>query len=69
MDILNVEELFHYEITSKKLILGANISMTSAMELFQRISKENKNYQYLKKLADHIDLIANVPVRNVRISI
>ena len=45
------------------------MSLTEAMDIFNRISKENVRYKYTKALADHIDLIANVPVRNVSTSV
>jgi hypothetical protein len=51
--------------TQPKLILGANMSLTEAMALFYSISEDNPRYKYTRVLADHIDLIANVPVRNV----
>ncbi|KAF2906096.1 hypothetical protein ILUMI_00078 [Ignelater luminosus] len=40
------------------------MSLTDAMALFYQLSKENSKFSYLEKLGDHIDLIANVPVRN-----
>ncbi|XP_069694441.1 xanthine dehydrogenase-like isoform X2 [Periplaneta americana] len=50
--------------THPNLILGGNVSLTEAMNLFYKLSEENPDYKYTKVLADHIDLIANVPVRN-----
>jgi hypothetical protein len=51
--------------TEPNLVLGGNMSLTEAMDTFNRISKEYASYRYTKILADHIDMIANVPVRNV----
>lgn len=51
--------------TQPNLILGANMSLTEAMALFYSLSEDNPRYKYTRVLADHIDLIANVPVRNV----
>lgn len=65
IDIADVDELISYQIENDHLVLGANMTLTEAMDLFDRISQENKNFIYLKKLKSHIDLIANVPVRNV----
>lgn len=65
IDITSVRELMDYKLTDDKLILGANMSLTATMELFYKLSAENPKFKYLSKLADHIDLIANVPVRNV----
>jgi hypothetical protein len=67
IDVGDVAEL--KSLTTKpNLVLGANMSLTEAMDTFNRISKENVRYKYTKALADHIDLIANVPVRNVSTS-
>jgi CO/xanthine dehydrogenase FAD-binding subunit len=64
IDVGDVAEL--KSLTTKpNLVLGANMSLTEAMDTFNSISKENARYKYIKALADHIDLIANVPVRNV----
>lgn len=62
---MNVSELLNHEITNNELIIGANISLTEAMNIFNKLSEEKKKFKYLRKLAHHIDLIANVPVRNV----
>jgi hypothetical protein len=51
--------------TRPNVILGGNTSLTEAMALFHSLSEDNPRYQYTRVLADHIDLIANVPVRNV----
>ncbi|KAK9891879.1 hypothetical protein WA026_017364 [Henosepilachna vigintioctopunctata] len=40
------------------------MSLTSTMKLFYEISETKKGFAYMKTMADHIDLIANVPVRN-----
>lgn len=42
------------------------MSLTETMNLFYELAGKNPKFSYLKKLADHIDVIANVPVRNVR---
>jgi xanthine dehydrogenase/oxidase len=51
--------------TQPNLTLGGNVSLTEAMALFYSLSEDNPRYKYMRVLADHIDLIANVPVRNV----
>lgn len=68
IDVGDVAEL--KSVTTKpNLVLGGNTSLTEAMDTFYRISAENAGYKYAKVLADHIDLIANVPVRNVSTSL
>ncbi|XP_073980913.1 xanthine dehydrogenase-like isoform X2 [Rhodnius prolixus] len=66
IDINGIPELHGHEINSGGIVLGANINLTEAMELFSKLSQEQPaKFAYCKTLADHIDLIANVPVRNV----
>ncbi|KAK9512029.1 hypothetical protein O3M35_000556 [Rhynocoris fuscipes] len=65
IDINGIPELHGYEVKADGIILGANINLTEAMELFYRLAKEQPAiYAYCKTLGDHIDLVANVPVRN-----
>lgn len=65
IDISEVAELVTHQIKEDKLILGANMTLTSTMNLFYQLSESNHKFAYLKKVADHIDLIAHVPVRNI----
>ncbi|KAL1140403.1 hypothetical protein AAG570_000335 [Ranatra chinensis] len=66
IDINGVSELHGFESKSDVIELGANINLTEAMNLFYDIAKAQPlKYEYCKTLADHIDLIANVPVRNI----
>uniref|UniRef100_A0A0A1WXK0 Aldehyde oxidase 2 n=1 Tax=Zeugodacus cucurbitae TaxID=28588 RepID=A0A0A1WXK0_ZEUCU len=62
-DIHAVPELKQHSITNDKLTLGANISLTEAMEIFQRAAL-NPGFEYCQQLREHFDLIANLPVRN-----
>nr|CAD7570666.1 unnamed protein product [Timema californicum] len=62
IDITGIKELRAIS-TEPTLVLGGSVSLTEAMELFYDLS-EKTQYAYTKVLADHIDLIANVPVRN-----
>uniref|UniRef100_A0A0K8S633 Xanthine dehydrogenase n=2 Tax=Lygus hesperus TaxID=30085 RepID=A0A0K8S633_LYGHE len=66
IDLNGVGELATTSVSSNSLVLGANVSLTEAMEMFRKVSKDRPSaYGYCDVLADHIDLIANVPVRNV----
>ncbi|KAL0109815.1 hypothetical protein PUN28_013466 [Cardiocondyla obscurior] len=64
IDINSIPELRRIEKTNESLTLGGNISLTVAMETFQKYSSE-AGFKYLRHLAHHIDLIASVPVRNI----
>lgn len=46
--------------------LGGNMTLSEVIELFLKISSENPlMFGYLEVLADHIDLVAHISVRNV----
>ncbi|XP_049819047.1 uncharacterized protein LOC109599933 isoform X2 [Aethina tumida] len=65
IDVTSVLELISWKLVDNTLILGGNISLNETIRIFQNVSKQNSKLLYLGKLADHIDLIANVPVRNI----
>ncbi|XP_043496073.1 indole-3-acetaldehyde oxidase-like [Polistes fuscatus] len=64
IDINDIPDLRRIEKTENSLILGSNVSLTVAMNTFEKYSKDD-GFQYLRHLAHHIDLIASVPVRNI----
>ncbi|EZA57182.1 Xanthine dehydrogenase [Ooceraea biroi] len=64
IDINDIPDLRRIEKTNDSLTLGGGISLTVAMETFQKYSSE-AGFKYLQHLAHHIDLIASVPVRNM----
>lgn len=64
IDISGVEDLRSHSISASELVLGANVSLTETMEILTKASNQI-GFEYCKHLVDHIDLIANVPVRNV----
>ncbi|XP_024217422.1 uncharacterized protein [Halyomorpha halys] len=63
IDLNLVPELKDYKVTSRQLELGANMSLSETILLFLSISKR-KNFEYLKLFANHIELVANIPIRN-----
>ncbi|RZC34943.1 indole-3-acetaldehyde oxidase-like, partial [Asbolus verrucosus] len=65
VDITSIEELITYKVENDFLIMGANMSLTEAMTLFDKLAEKYEKLTYLKRLSSHIDLIANVPVRNL----
>jgi len=64
IDVQGVEELHQHSSEGQQLKLGANLSLTQTMEIIRTTSKQ-PGFEYLDVLWNHIDLIANVPVRNV----
>lgn len=68
IDVSGLEELYQHSSDSQQLKLGANMSLTQTMEILQSTSKQ-PGFEYLEVLWNHIDLVANVPVRNVSLPI
>lgn len=64
IDISSVRELKGY-IMDVNLILGAGVTLTEAMEIFEKLSSESEDFAYLKEFCNHLDLVAHIPVRNV----
>ncbi|XP_055856280.1 uncharacterized protein LOC129919435 [Episyrphus balteatus] len=61
---VNLTNLKTYRIEEDCLTMGANLSLTETMEIFQKAAKL-PGFEYCQELYDHFDLIANVPVRNM----
>ncbi|XP_075210160.1 xanthine dehydrogenase-like [Lycorma delicatula] len=65
IDVTGVPELHSRDVIDNSLKLGANVSLTDAMKFFYEVAKtKNTYFGYAKVLADHIDLVAHIPVRN-----
>lgn len=64
IDINAIPDLKKHDLSSDKLTLGANLSLTEAMEILSGAAKQ-PGFEYCQQLWHHFDLIANVPVRNV----
>ncbi|RZF35328.1 hypothetical protein LSTR_LSTR003768 [Laodelphax striatellus] len=65
IDITKVSELRKISVTGV-LELGANLTLTETLNLFLSIPKQRPaEFGYTSVLADHINKIANVPVRNL----
>lgn len=64
ININAIADLKKHDLSKDKLTLGANLSLTEAMEIFTEAAKQ-PGFEYCQQLWQHFDLIANVPVRNV----
>lgn len=64
IDIAPVLELKTHFI-DQNLVLGAATTLTDTIDLFYKLSKTNEEFSYLAKLAEHLELVAHIPVRNV----
>lgn len=67
LDITDVAELATQQLYNETLMLGANTTLANAIKVFHETAKNDKKFAYLTKIAHHISLIANTPVRNVSI--
>ncbi|KYN05924.1 PREDICTED: xanthine dehydrogenase/oxidase-like [Cyphomyrmex costatus] len=64
IDINNIPDMSNITKTDSTLVLGGNVTLTMALQTFQKYSTET-GFKYLEQLAEHIEMIANVPVRNI----
>ncbi|XP_062544108.1 aldehyde oxidase 1-like [Armigeres subalbatus] len=63
IDVNSIDEL-RYHSLANNLVIGAGVSLTELMDILSTAAKENDKFAYCSELVNHIDLIANVPVRN-----
>lgn len=64
IDVNGVPELRSHALDENtELRIGANVNLTETMEILRR-SAGTAGFEYCERLRKHIDLIANVPVRN-----
>ncbi|XP_037042497.1 xanthine dehydrogenase-like [Bradysia coprophila] len=64
IDINDVSDLRGHKIVDNELVIGATNSLTDTIKIFESVS-QTPGFEYCSTLAQHIDLIANVPVRNI----
>lgn len=66
IDINSVAFLKSYSFYSGHLYVGANTTLTDAIELFKKVAVENFSFfRYTQELALHLEKVANTSVRNV----
>ncbi|RZF32561.1 hypothetical protein LSTR_LSTR006556 [Laodelphax striatellus] len=66
IDIKGVWELTTCTFSDNSLSLGANSTLTNTMHFLKAVSKSHSNhFAYAEQMANHIDLIASVPIRNI----
>lgn len=64
IDISGVKSLKSWEI-DQNLVLGANVSLEDAINIFKEVSESRTEFAYLTEFVKHVELIANTPVRKV----
>lgn len=65
INIANTTELVEYKMNFDFIEVGAGFTLTDCIRLFSEIAEKYAKFSYLHKVVDHINLITNVPVRNV----
>lgn len=65
IDINGVSELHKISSRRNKLTIGANVSLSETMDVLKKVAADKFEFVYLKEIAKHLDLVANVGVRNV----
>lgn len=64
IDVRALAELRGYSLADKDLTLGGNLSLTETMDICRKL-EQTPGFEYLAQVWQHLDWIANVPVRNV----
>jgi len=64
IDINDIPDLHKISKSDFGLVLGGNITLTTVLETFQKYSNDT-GFKYLNHLAQHVEIIANVSVRNI----
>lgn len=65
IDVSSVPEL-HLQSVSNEITLGGNVSLTQTIDIMNNVATK-PGFEYCRYIAEHIDRVANVPVRNVGI--
>lgn len=68
IDINGIHELRTHSIADEELIIGGAVNLSETMDILREASKK-PGFEYCIHLMKHIDLVANVGVRNVRYNI
>ncbi|XP_053684269.1 uncharacterized protein LOC128734228 [Sabethes cyaneus] len=64
IDISSVSELKSHSITNTALIIGSGVSLTELIEILNEAATQQSDFSYCADLSRHVELIANIPVRN-----
>ncbi|XP_008544021.1 uncharacterized protein LOC103568824 isoform X1 [Microplitis demolitor] len=64
LDLNDVTDLHRVEKNDKSLTFGGNCTLTVAKNTFKKYSKD-PGFQHLQHMANHVDVIASVAIRNI----
>nr|XP_022914971.1 xanthine dehydrogenase/oxidase-like [Onthophagus taurus] len=65
IEIAGAKDLRSNTISESLVTIGAGTSLNELKTIFRTTSQLHKSFSYLDVLADHIDLIASEPIRNI----
>nr|CAD7203740.1 unnamed protein product [Timema douglasi] len=64
IDIQDVGEL-KIKSSQQEVFVGGNLSLSEITKFLYERSEQNEKFSYMRQIADHLKLVANVPVRNI----
>ena len=64
VDTTGVEDLYTVTVENP-VILGANVSLSRCIQVFEEAAREFAGHRHLQQIANHWKYVANVGVRNV----
>lgn len=65
IDISSVADLHGYTLDTNKLVIGANTTITEAIEAFYSVAERDDGFKHLQKCAEHLKQVASVPINNL----
>lgn len=60
-------DLHKWSIRRSRLAIGANTSLNDTIDILTKVAADKEDFAYCKEMAEHLDLVATVAVRNVRV--
>ncbi|KAG5888275.1 hypothetical protein JTB14_025195 [Gonioctena quinquepunctata] len=65
INVNSVSDLTKHSFENDALTLGGNVTLNKFMDVAKDIANKHTHFKYLSDIADHLDLVASIPVRNV----
>ncbi|XP_055604319.1 uncharacterized protein LOC129752571 [Uranotaenia lowii] len=63
IDINSVEQLRNHSL-GDELKVGGNTTIAEFIKILQTVAIKNTNFKYCEELAEHIEMVGNIPIRN-----
>jgi FAD binding domain in molybdopterin dehydrogenase. len=65
IQIRDIKELRQIFTRNGYVLMGSATTLTEAMDYFDRTSKTDANFEYMRIMKDHLEQVAHYAVRNV----